>query len=326
MVDDASRGATIWADRFEHRHVGAGSIESEISSRLTHAVVTELLDREAALGPSEEAEGADAQHSAVRGWSALNRELSVPEDIAEARRWFDRALLADPSNASALAGSAYAIVADNIRATTQHRDPLTSAAMREQLRQADELATRAVARAPDWPRAWFCRGYVRQWQQRFDAALTAYERALSLDPCDAESLAYAGHVHFLLGRIEEMRGPLQHALALRPRDRGVGLWHHFLGQYDFWHGRDELAIPYFVRASDLCPSLVYPVVFLASAQAHTGRIAEARRTLDAWCEAMGGFDITIDGLRARVFSDNATYLACHERLYRGLRLAGIAES
>jgi DNA-binding winged helix-turn-helix (wHTH) protein/tetratricopeptide (TPR) repeat protein len=326
MVDDASSGATIWADRFEHRHVGSGPLESEISSRLTQAVVTELLDRQAALAPPQGVSpAADAQYCAVRGWSALNRELSVPHDIAEARQWFDRALLADPSNASALAGSAYAIVADNIRATTQHRDALTSAAMRDELRQADELATRAVGRAPDWPRAWFCRGYVRQWQQRFDAALTAYERALSLNPCDAESLAYAGHVHFLSGRIEEMRTPLQQALALSPRDRGVGLWHHFLGQYDFWHGRDELAIPYFVRGADLCPSLVYPVVFLASALAHAGRVEEGRRTLDAWCDAMGGFEVAIDRLRERVFSDNPTYLACHDRLYRGLRLIGVAE-
>lgn len=325
MVDDASE-ATVWADRFEHRHVGSGPMEREISSRLTHAVITDLLDREAALALPEDAPpAADAQHCAVRGWSALNRELSVPQDIAEARQWFDRALLADPSNAFVLAGSAYAIVADNIRMTTQHRDALTSAAMREELRQADELATRAVARAPDWPRAWFCRGYVRQLQQRFDAALTAYERALSLNPCDAEALAYAGHVHFLSGRIEEMRTPIQRALALSPRDRGVGLWHHFLGQYDFWHGRDELAIPYFVRGADLCPSLVYPVAFLASALAHVGRIEEGRRTLDAWCEAMGGFQVTIDQLRARVFSDHPTYLACHERLYRGLRLIGIAE-
>jgi len=301
-------------------------MENEISSRLTHSVITELLDREAALALPEGAPpAADAQHCAVRGWSALNRELSVPQDIAEARQWFDRSLLADPSNASALAGSAYAIVADNIRMTTQHRDALTSESMREKLRQADELATRAVAGAPDWPRAWFCRGYVRQWQQRFEAALTAYERALSLNPCDAESLAYAGHTHFLLGRVEEMRTPIQRALALSPRDRGVGLWHHFMGQYDFWHGRDELAIRYFVRGADLCPSLVYPVVFLASALAHVGRVEEGRRTLDAWREAMGGFQVTIDQLRARVFSDNSTYLACHDRMYRGLRLIGVAE-
>ncbi|MET0745594.1 MAG: winged helix-turn-helix domain-containing protein [Microvirga sp.] len=322
MVDDASSGATIWADRFGHRHIGLGPLESEISSRLTRTVVTELLDREAARGPSPEAaQSAGARHSALRGWSALNRELWVPQDLAEARRWFDRALLVDPSKASALAGAAYAIVAENIRATPQSRD----LANRAELRQADELATRAVALAPDWPRAWFCRGYVRQCQRRFDAALTAFERALALDPCDAEALAYKGHVHYLMGRLEDMRVPIQQAIALSPRDRGVGLWHHFLGQYDFCLERDALAIPYFRQATDLSPSLVYPATFLAAALAHAGRIDEARASLDSWCEAMGGFTVTIDRLRAQIFSDHPTYLACHERHYRGLRLIGVPE-
>ncbi len=48
-------------------------------------------------------------------------------------------------------------------------------AMRAEVLQADELATRAVARVPDWPRAWFCRGYVRLRQHRFTIA--AFERA-----------------------------------------------------------------------------------------------------------------------------------------------------
>ena len=322
MVDDVSNGATIWADRFEHRQVGLGTMEGEISSRLARAVVTALIDREAAEGPTDDAShAAHARHSALRGWSALNRELWVPQDLAEARQWFDRALLADPSYAPALAGAAYAIVAENIRATAQGRD----LAVGDELRQADELATRAVAQAPGWPRAWFCRGYVRECQRRFDAALSAFGRALSLDPCDAEALAYTGHVHFLMGRLDEMQAPIQHALALSPRDRGVGLWHHFLGQYDFWHGRDELAIPHFVRATDLSPSLVYCATFLAASLALAGRIEEGRRSLESWCEAMGGYHITIDGLRARVFSDNPTYLAGHERHYRGLRLIGVAE-
>nr|WP_246526703.1 winged helix-turn-helix domain-containing protein [Plastoroseomonas hellenica] len=326
MVDDAASGVTIWADRLEHRHIGVSSVENEIASRLAHTVVTALMDREAAQGPAEDAPlTIGAQHAALRGWSALNRELSVPQDLAEARRWFDRALRADPSHAPALAGSAYAIVAENIRATVQFRDSARGDAARAELRRADELATRAVARAPAWPRAWFCRGYVRLWQRRFDAALTAFERALALDPCDAEAHAYAGHVQFLAGRPEAMQAPVQYAIALSPRDRGVGLWHHWLGLCEFWHERDELAIPHFVRATDFSPSLVYPPSFLASALAHAGRIAEARRTLDAWCEAMGGFHLTIDHLRAQVFSDHPTYLAGHERLYRGLRLIGVAE-
>jgi DNA-binding winged helix-turn-helix (wHTH) protein/tetratricopeptide (TPR) repeat protein len=326
MIDDASSGATIWADRFEHRHIGLCPMENEIASRLAHAAITELVDREAALAPAEDTPPTHAaQDSALRGWSALNRELWVPRDLAEARRWFDRALLADPSNASALAGSAYAIVAENIRATAQRRHSLSSVATAADLRQADELMTRAVARAPGWPRAWFCRGYVRLWQRRFDAALVAFERALSLDPCDAESLAYAGHVEFLAGRPDAMEAPVRHAIALSPRDRGVGLWHHWLGQCEFWRGRDEPSVPHFVRATDLAPSLLYPASFLASALAHAGRVAEGRRTLDAWCEAMGGVRLTIDQLRAQVFSDHPVYLAGHERHYHGLRLIGVAE-
>ena len=123
-----------------------------------------------------------------------------------------------------------------------------------------------------------------------------------------------------------MRTPLENALTLCPRDRGVGVWHHLLGQYHFWHGRDELAIPFFVQGTDLCPSLVYPMTFLVAALAHAGRLIEARRTLDSWCEAMGGFDLTIDHLRAQVFSDDPTYLACHDRMHRGLRLLAVPEA
>lgn len=325
-VDDVSTGATIWADRLEHRHMGLSAPENEIAGRLIHAVVTELVDREAAEDPSEEAASiAGARYSALRGWSALNRGLVFPQDLAEARRWFDRALLTDPTLAPALAGSAYAIIADNIRVTTQPRGSLASDATRAELRRADEMATRAVARAPDWPKAWFCRGYVRLWQRRFEESLAAFERVLSLDPCDAEAHAYAGHVAFLAGDLEAMPGAVRHAIALSPRNRGAGLWHLWLGLYEFWHQRDELAIPHFVRATDLSPSLVYPSSFLASALAHADRLTDARNVLDAWCEAMGDFRLTIDHLRAQVFSDHPNYLAGHQRLYRGLRLIGVPD-
>lgn len=324
MIDDSSNCATLWADRFEHRHVGLAAIESEIASRLSHGVITELVDREATR-PLEQEGSAHVVQSVSRGWSALNRGLLVHHDLDEARQCFERALVDDPLNASAMAGLAYAIVAGSIRATTDLRAARSNAAMGPEVRRADELSMQAVARAPDWPRAWFCRGYVRLRQGRFEAALTAFRRGLSLDPCDAECLAYVGHVQFLAGQIEEMRTPLEQALTLCPRDRGVGLWHHFLGQYHFCHARDAQAIPYFVQGTDLCPSLVYPMAFLVAALAHAGRLAEARRTLVSWCEAMGGFDLTIDHLRAQVFSDDPTYLACHERMHRGLGLLGVPQ-
>jgi hypothetical protein len=71
--------------------------------------------------------------------------------------------------------------------------------------------------------------------------------------------------------------------------------------------------------------MVYCATFLAASLALAGRIEEGRRSLEAWCEAMGGYHLTIDRLRAQVFSDNPTYLAGHERHYRGLRLLGVAD-
>lgn len=326
-AEDVATGAAVWADRIEHRHLGLSSFENEIAGRLIHEVVTELVDREAAAGPSENAAaGAGARYSALRGWSALNRALIFPEDLAEARRWFDRALEIDPLLAPALAGSAYAIVADNIRVTTRLRGRPANDAARAELRAADEMATQAVARAPNWPKAWFSRGYVRLLQGRFEESLAAFERALSLDPCDAEAHVYAGHVAFLTGDLEASLVATRHAIALSPRNRGAGLWHLWIGLYDFWKGRDELALPHLVRAADLSPSLAYPAAFLASALAHAGRIAEARSSLDAWCEAMGNFRLTIEHLRSQVFSDHPDYLAGHERLYRGLRLIDVPES
>lgn len=325
-VEDAGTGAAIWADRLDHRHLGLSSFESEIAGRLVHAVVTELVDREAGEGPSEEeAVTASARYCALRGWSALNRALVFPEDLAEARRWFDRSLAIDPLLAPALAGSAYAIVADNIRVTTRLRGSPKTDAARADLRRADELATRAVARAPNWPKAWFSRGYVRLLQRRFEEALAAFERALALDPCDAEAHVYAGHVAFLGGDLESSLVATRHAINLSPRNRGAGLWHLWIGLYDFWQGRDELAIPHLVRSADLSPSLAYPAAFLAGALAHAGRIAEARNSLDAWCEAMGNFRLTIGHLRSQVFSDHPDYLAGHDRLHRGLRLIGVPE-
>lgn len=326
-VEDTTTGAAIWADRLQHRHLGLSSFENEIAGRLIHEVVTELVDREAAAGPSEDAAaGVGARYSALRGWSALNRALIFPEDLAEARRWFDRALATDPMLAPALAGSAYAIVADNIRVTTRLRGRPANDTARAELRRADEMATQAVSRAPNWPQAWFSRGYVRLLQGRFEESLAAFERALALDPCYAEAHAYAGHVAFLTGDLESSLAATQHAIALSPRNRGAGLWHLWIGLYDFWGARDELALPHLVRAADLSPSLAYPATFLASALAHAGRIAEARGSLDAWCEAMGGFRLTIEHLRSQVFSDHPDYLAGHERLYRGLRLIGVPES
>jgi DNA-binding winged helix-turn-helix (wHTH) protein/tetratricopeptide (TPR) repeat protein len=318
FLDDAATGTTVWADRLQHRHLGIAAPEAEVASRLARVIGLALRERDAARSPADGQPAEVAREAAVRGWAALSRTLLRPADVAEARRCFDLALRSDPDHPLALAGAAQAICAEH--------QFLWNEGGRADLALADDLSSRAVARAPAWIGAWSARGYVKIWQRRFDAAIAAFEQALHFDPCAAFPLAYSGHAHFLAGRIDAMRLPIERATALAPRDPGVGLWHHWLGLHAFWQGNDEAAVPHFVRACNLAPGLIYPPSFLAASLAHLGRLEDASQGLRSWCEANDVQAFSIARLRAAVFSDNPTYLAGHQRLYAGLRLIGVAES
>ena len=62
---------------------------------------------------------------------------------------------------------------------------------------------------------------------------------------------------------------------------------------------------------------------LAAALAHLDRIEEARETARAGLELNPSF--TIARYRSQTNSDHPVYLAGRERMYEGLRLAGIPE-
>ena len=66
-----------------------------------------------------------------------------------------------------------------------------------------------------------------------------------------------------------------------------------------------------------------PHFWLAAALARLGRLEEAREAARAGLELNPSF--TIARLRSLAFSDNPVYLAGRERLYEGLRLAGVPE-
>ena len=59
------------------------------------------------------------------------------------------------------------------------------------------------------------------------------------------------------------------------------------------------------------------------ALAHLGRLQEAREAVRAGLELNPGF--TIARFRSSTFSDNPVYLAGRERMYEGLRKAGVPE-
>ena len=88
-------------------------------------------------------------------------------------------------------------------------------------------------------------------------------------------------------------------------------------------GRDEGAIGWLRRSIEANPNLPVSHFLSAVAFARLGRLEEARDASRAGLELNPSF--TIARYRSQAYSDNPVYLAARERIYEGMRLAGVPE-
>ena len=125
------------------------------------------------------------------------------------------------------------------------------------------------------------------------------------------------------GRGEETDAHILDAFRISPRDRSGSGYAWIAGSAKSFLGRDEEAVGWLSQSIDLNPNVPVPYFFLAAALAHLGRLQEAREAVRAGLELNPGF--TIARFRSSTFSDNPVYLAGRERMYEGLRKAGVPE-
>src|SRR5271154_2157066 len=100
---DAESGNHLWAERFDKPLADLFDMQDEIVARLAGALNAQFAAAEARR--AERAPTPDSMDLYFQGLAWLNRGPS-PENIAQARSFFDRALAADPENVDALIGSA----------------------------------------------------------------------------------------------------------------------------------------------------------------------------------------------------------------------------
>ena len=250
----------------------------------------------------------------MRGWAILNQPLSLGRDRA-ARDLFDAALRLDDRNVEALVGLAFYHVNDLRTFASTNRD--------EQLRIAETAITEALALAPGNALAHFVHANVLHVSGATERSLRELEFAITLDRNLAWAHADAGFMKVLLGRAEEAEADLTNAIRLSPRDPGLDRWHALLGIADLFLGRLESALDRLRRSVEINPNVAMAHFFLAAASALSGRPAEAREARNAGLRLDPNF--TVARFRNERRSENPTFLAQRERVYEGLRLAGVPE-
>ena len=96
---DAETGNHLWAERFDKPLADLFDMQDEIVARLAGALNAQLVAAEARR--AEQAPNPDSMDLYFQGLAWLNKGLT-PDNVAQARSFFDRALSADPDNVDAL--------------------------------------------------------------------------------------------------------------------------------------------------------------------------------------------------------------------------------
>jgi len=125
-----------------------------------------------------------------KGWT--------PDNLAQARRFCDRALIADPDNVDALVGSAATDIVQGANLFANDRMAAFAA--------AEAKLTKALSSVPDHARGHELLGLVDILTKRAAEGIAECEHALQLDRNLTDAHFAIGLAKVLVGRAEENRG------------------------------------------------------------------------------------------------------------------------
>ena len=113
------------------------------------------------------------------------------------------------------------------------------------------------------------------------------------------------------------------ALRLSPRDIKAFRWLMVMGIAKFWLGAPAEAVAWLRRSIEANRNFPFAHFFLAAALASLGALDEARAAVQAGLSLDASF--TIRRYREGAPRIDPTYLARRERVFMGMRMAGVPE-
>ena len=311
---DAETGNHLWAERFDKPLADLFDMQDEIVARLANALNAQLTAAEARR--AEQAPNPNSMDCYFQGLAWFNKGMS-PDNLAQARSFFDRALSADPDNVDALIRSARVDMIEGILFFAP--DPVAAFAA------AEAKLTKALSSVPDHALGHMYLGLVEMWTNRAVGGIAECEHALALDRNLAHAHSSIGFGKIFIGRAEETEAHIVEALRLSPRDTMAYIWMTNGGLAKLHLGSCEQAVEWFRRAIEANRNVPPAYFWLAAALTQLGRLDEARSTLKAGLALNPAFSISRARAAWTAMSDDPTYLAQLEPIFDGLQKAGVPE-
>jgi adenylate cyclase len=312
---DAATGAHLWADQFNAPRSDLFETEDQIVRRIARTLQMRLIAADLARASRSRPNNPDALDLALRCKAALYN-FNFFADPRNLVATCERSLQADGHDVFALStlGLMFALSVVMAQSVNPQAD----------LEKADEFISRALALDADSDVAHIAKSWVLIGESRHEQAVSEAETlALNLSFIDAYSVLCAANNY--LGRPDRALKFADEAVRLSPRDPFLNIFHHHKGWAFFMKQQYELAIGWLRRAEHVIP---FTDLLLASALALTGHSTEAKKTLDRYRGYPVVKTTTIAQLRTQQFAlaHNSEWIAYNERLFDGLRKAGMPEN
>ena len=319
---DADSGAHLWAEQFDTPRADLLQTQDAIVAHLTHPLDLQLLEAEAARVKRTPAANPEAQDLALQCEAAgIKGSYVVNEDY----RLCEQALAIDPNNVLAL--------------TVSGIKPFMQAALgvsgdpNGDLKRADELMSRALAIDPDYAVAHLVKGNILQSEGRTEEAVAEHERALAIDPSEADAVANLGVDYLNLGQPDKSIEYFDKAIRMSLYDPALLYWYGGKAWANFGLKKYDQAIDWARRAIAINPNYIpYTHVILVAALALTDHDAEAREALQRYLALPSSGPLkTIAAWKAFYKSKvseqhgDPRFFEINERTDDGLRKAGMPE-
>ncbi|UVO29712.1 winged helix-turn-helix domain-containing protein [Bradyrhizobium arachidis] len=309
---DAETGAHLWADRFDKPAADLFAIQDEIISRLANSLDAQLVAAEAMR--AQRSAHPNSLELYFQGRAKLNMGLTS-EYILQARHFFERALTVDPDNIEARLGLAHVDGIVGAGYMTDNR--------MKYLTVAEAAVMQVLTLAPNHALAHLHLGTAKIFTNRVSEGIEELQHALALDRNLAHAHGLIGQAKIFLGRGGETEAHVLEALRLSPRDIHAFMWMQYVGFAKLQLSADREAVSWLRRSIDANRNYPFAHFGLAAALALLGALDDARAAAQAGLALQPNFSIR--RFRASPSTDNPAYLAKRERIYEGMRLAGVPE-
>jgi len=317
---DATTGGHMWADRYDGNLKDIFGLQDEVTRNIVTILAVQLTTDDKERATRKETENPQAYDAFLKGWEHYLRQR--PNEFRTAISHFEKAVDLDPQYARA-----YAALAATYWETWKrfwHKNLGLPYGSHEPRFRAEQFLAKAMQNPTPLAHQ-VASGMLLHMQQHEDAIAEA-QRAITLDPNDADSyIALAGALS-LAGRPDEAFSWVERAMRLNPHYPPHYLYQ--LGLAQFGIKQLEKAASTLETATALNPDDRWSYRLLLATYGLLGRSEDTTRTIQAIKERdKRGWLSAMDPLTVRT---SAFWLPFKnpedaERLAQGLRNAGIPD-